>query len=159
MKNHAIFSNLYYFVQKIDKNWFFPQKNNNTNLNHKNHSFSISKNKKILNFWAASSKIRMINWMTNTLQYRYYWHKNNQHLDSESWIITQNIEKCFRWFVQLSLLFGRFLLVLLPAVESVSVTTIRVCLAASSWRCSLPRFIVKKITQPNPIKFPKSTRN
>lgn len=159
MKNHAIFCNLYYFVQKIDKNRFFPQKNNNTNLNHKKHSFFHLKNKKNLNFRAASSKIRMIIWMTNTLQYRHYWYKNNQHLNSESWIITQNIRKCFRWFVQLSLLFGRFLLVLVPAVESVSVTTIRVCLAASSWRCCLPRFIVKKITQPNPIKLPKSTRN
>lgn len=54
--------------------------------------------------------------------------------------------------------FGFIELVLAP-VESLSVTTIRVRFAASNWFWSLRRFVVKKITHPNPIKFPTRTRN
>lgn len=62
----------------------------------------------------------------------------------------------------LSLLRGFFFVVPVLDADSLSVTMIRVRLAAfavSNCFCNLRRFMVMKITQPKPIRFPVKTRS
>lgn len=73
-------------------------------------------------------------------------HKNHNHMFE----ILFNCLSALRQF---------FFDVPLPDVDSLSVTTIRVRFAVSNWCWSRRRFMVKKITQPKPMRFPVSTRN